>query len=118
MSVVTSAMLNRILAMLDVDITHLGVGTGVEPGAGDTVLTGEAQRKAATSTIDGLTLIKEGYWDETEGNDITYTNTGVFGNGATGDVSTGELFAGGAIKIPKTNTQSMTVSVEITVEAV
>lgn len=115
---ITNALLNRIVALLDVDITHIGIGTGAAPAVGDTTLASETQRKATTSLIDGATLILEGFWDESEANGVTFTNAGVFGNGATGTIGSGQLFAGGAINVPKTDTQSLTVSVEITVEAV
>lgn len=112
---VTNAGLNRIISFLDGDLTHLSLGTGVAPVNTDTTLPNEAIRKASTSFIDNFTLIKELFLDETEGNGVTYTNAGVFGNGATATIGTGELFAGGAINIVKDNTQSFTLSIEITV---
>lgn len=115
---VTDALINRVVGFLEGDITHISVGTGAEPSEASTTLASESLRKLTTKFIDETTLICEGYWDENEGNGVTYTNAGVFGNGATDSLGTGELFAGGGINIPKTNTQSMTVSIEITVEQI
>ncbi len=118
MSVITSGGLSRALELLSNDITHIAIGTGAAPGESDLSLPGESQRKAATSIIDGNTLIKEGYWDENEGNGITYINSGLLCDGATDTLGTGTLFGGGEINALKDKTQSLTVSIEITVEAV
>jgi hypothetical protein len=115
---VTDPLINRIINYLNSDITHIGLGTGAEPTVSSTTLDLEAVRKTTTKLIDQNTLIFEGYWDESEANGTTYTNTGVFGNGATNTLGSGELFAGGGINVPKDNKQSLTVSVEIVVEAV
>jgi hypothetical protein len=118
MANVANSLLDFIVTQMDADITHIGIGTGTAPAPGDTLLASEAQRKAATKLIDGTTLIKEGFWDTNEANGVTYTNAAVFGDGATDTLGTGKYRAGGAINIPKDNTQSLTVSIEITVEAV
>lgn len=115
---ITDSLLDRIVSYLETDITHIGLGTGSAPIVSDTSLASETERKAATSFIDDTTLVCEGFWDETEANGVTYTNAGVFGNGATSTIGTGELFAGGALNAEKDNTQTLTVSIEITVEAV
>lgn len=115
---VTNALITRLINYLNTDITHIGIGTGAAPTASSTTLSSEAQRKAVTKLIDANTLVLDGFWDTGEANGVTYTNGGVFGNGATATLGTGQLFAGGAINVAKDNTQSLTVSVEITVEAV
>lgn len=117
-SLATTALINRIVAYLNTDISHIGIGTGAAPVVGSTTLASEAQRKLSTNLVDGATLVIDGFWDETEANGVTYTNAGAFGNGATATLGTGQLFSGGAINIAKDNTQSLTVSVEILVEAV
>jgi hypothetical protein len=114
----TQAYIDRLISLSMTDITHIAIGTGASPGATATDLDGEALRKTATKFVDQNTLICEGFWDESEGNGQTYTNTAVFGNGATDELGTGELFEGGAISVPKDSTQSLTVSIEITIEAV
>ena len=118
MAVVTDAALDRIIELLDADITHIGIGTGAAPIASDTLLNTETERKTITTTIDDTTIIFEAYWDESEANGTTYTTGGCFCDGATITVDTGTLFAGGSINVNKNSTQSLTVSVEITVEAV
>lgn len=119
MSITTNAAIARIIEMLDADITHVGIGTGSnDPAVSDTLLDTEDERKASTNTVDSNTLIVEGYWDETEANGSTFLNAGCFCDGATGTVETGTLFAAGAIEVTKDNTQSLTISIEISVEAI
>lgn len=118
MSKVADSTIEFILDALDTDITHIGIGTGGAPAVGDTDLADEAQRKAVTSLTDGNTLIKEGFWDTGEGNGVTYTNAAIFGNGATSTIGTGSYRVGGVINVEKDETQSLTVSIETTVEAV
>lgn len=84
----------------------------------DTILNNEQYRKLATLLVDGDTLVMDGFWDENEANGLTYTNAGAFGDGATASTGTGVLDVGGVINVQKDNTQSLTVSVEILVEAV
>lgn len=118
MSTVADSTIALIMNLLDTDISHIGIGTGAAPATGDNLLAGETQRKAVTTLIDGNTLIKEGFWDTGEGNGVAYTNAAIFGGGATGAIGTGSYRVGGAINVEKDNTQSLTVSVETTVEAV
>lgn len=117
MSVVTDSLIAKIQDDLEADLDYVGIGTGAAPTAGSTTLASEATRKAVTVTRDANTSIFEGFWDETEANGVTYTNAGVF-IGGTNTPGTGTLGAGGEISAAKDNTQSLTVSVEITVEAV
>lgn len=114
----TNAGLDRIIELLEADITYIGISTGAAPVSNDILLDTELERKAATPLVDGFTLILDAFWDESEANGFTYTGTGVFGDGASDTVNTGTLIAGGGINVPKDNTQSLTVSIEITVEAV
>lgn len=112
---VTNKLLERVANLLSEDATHISIGTGVEPTKDSVLLDNENNRKPCTNNIDDTTLIIEGFWDTGEANGITYTNVGCFGNGATDELNTGELFAGGAINVNKDNTQSLTVTIEITV---
>lgn len=116
--VTTNSLITWFVAQLNTDASYVGIGTGVAPTSISTLLAGEQYRKLSDKFIDGNIAVFEGFWDETQANGLTYTNAGVFGNGETATLGTGQLFAGGAINIPKTSTQSMTVSVEISVEAV
>lgn len=113
---ITDALINRTLSYLHDDIDYIGVGVGTTPTDTSTTLDGEANRKQAEKLIDGNTLVLEIFFDESEANGGVFTNAGAFGNGSTEVIASGELFAGGAISVLKTNTQSLTVSVEITVE--
>jgi hypothetical protein len=112
---VTNKLLQRVINYLNDDITHIALGTGIVPNAESTLLDGETNRKLSDNNIDGNTLIVEGFWDTSEGNG-TYTNAGCFGNGATDTIETGELFTGGAVDITKNSTQSLTLTIEITIE--
>lgn len=114
----TEALINRLIQMVDADAGYIGIGTGVAPTETDTLLDLEQQRKATTSFIDGATLIKEGYWDETEANGVTFTNAGLFGWGADSGIDTGSLMVGGSINVSKDSIESLTISVELTFEAV
>ncbi len=118
MATTTDAAIARIIDLLDADITQVGIGTGAAPSIGSTSLASEALRKSSSNLIDGNTLVVEGYWDETEANGTTYTNAGNFCDNASSTINTGTLFAGDAISVTKNNTQSLTISIEITVEAV
>lgn len=112
---ITNSLISNIQDRLEADLNYIGIGTGAAPTQGSTSLASEQSRKTVNITRDANTSIFEGYWDETEANGTTYTNTGVFING-TETVDSGLLGAGGAINVQKNNTQSLTVSIEITVE--
>lgn len=118
MATVTNTTLNKILEILNDEIEYIGLGTGSAPNINDELLDGETERKLATKLIDENTLIAEAFWDTNEGNDITYTNVAAFGDGATVDLDTGKIFVGGPLNITKLATETLTVSFEITVEAV
>ncbi len=115
---ISNALLNKVLSEINSECTYIGIGTGTEPSPEDTLLISEKLRKAVDSYIDDNAVIKEIYIDESEGNDTKYINIGVFGGDATTAINTGTLQAGGVINIQKDNTQSLTISVEITVERV
>lgn len=113
---ITNAGLSRILNILSTELSHIGVGTGTPPTQTSTLLTNEVLRKQVTSPlIDGTTIVSEIYLDETEGNDTNFTEVGIFCDGATTELNTGTLFAGGGMDVTKNNTQSLTISFEITV---
>lgn len=115
---VTDSLIAWVVTQINTDVDYIGIGTGATPTASSTTLASEQFRKLADKFIDGNIAVFEGFWDESEANGLTYTNAGIFGNGDTATLGSGQLFAGGAINIPKTSTQSMTVSIEISVEAV
>lgn len=112
-------VISRLVTYLNADITQIGIGTGTTPLTNSsTLLDNETLRKPTTNTVDGNTIIAEAYWDETEGNGVTYTEAAAFGNGATASIDTGEIDVGDQINIEKDSTQTLTISVELNVEAV
>ena len=118
MSVVLNTAINNILEYLEDEVTHIGIGTGTAPAITDTLLNTELERKIATKLIDDNILVLETFYDTNEANGETYTNAGAFGDGATATINTGKLFFGGAINVEKTEAETLTISFEITVEAV
>lgn len=113
---ITNAGLNRLLTILSTELSHIGLGSGTPPTETSTLLSNEVLRKQVTAPLmDGTTLVSEIYFDETEANDTNFTEVGIFCDGATSDINTGTLFAGGGIDVTKNNTQSLTISFEITV---
>jgi hypothetical protein len=115
---ISNVGISRLITLLSNDLQYVSIGTGAAPTLSDTVLAGENIRKLATTTIDENTIIKELFLDTGEGNGVTFKNAGTFCNGATATKGTGQLFAGGGLNITKTSLQSLTVSIEITVEEV
>jgi len=107
---ISDALLADVVSHLNSEITHLGVGEGAAPDVDDETLASELVRKTATSYVDGYDLIKEIYLDETEQNGEDLSNAGVYGDSNT------KLFAGGAIDVEKKAGESLTISLEITVE--
>lgn len=118
MAVVTNQLVQSILTSVDTLVTHVGIGTGSAPTDQSVALSGEVARKQAITYTDSNTIIKEVFFDESEVNDVQLTNAGSFGVGATDVVGTGALLTGGLIDVFKNNRQSLTVSMEITVEAI
>ena len=113
---ITDSGLNRLLNVLSEELSHIGLGTGTAPIQTSILLTSEQLRKQVTdSLIDGTTLVSEIYLDENEGNGLNFSEVGIFCDGACNTIDTGKLFAGGAMDKTKDNTQSLTVSFEITV---
>lgn len=103
----------RIIELLNADLTHIAVGTGTTLTADSTQLVTEVFRNAVSeTTIDGNVLIKELFLSESQAN-VTIREIGLLGTGATGSVGSGELFASELASIPKDNTQSLTISFEI-----
>ena len=119
MAIVFDNYITELLNKALVDITHIGIGDGSTAlVASETLLGNETLRKTVTETQDGNSLIFEGFWDETEGNGTTFTEAGLFWDGATNTINTGSLVCGGQIHVIKDATQTMTVSIELTIEAV
>lgn len=115
---IQTAGLTRVLEVINTDLTVIAVGNGTAPTSSDTALTNETSRKLiTTSLIDGTTLVKEIYFDESEANG-TITEIGIFGDGATATAATGIMFGSGAASLVKDSTQSLTVSFEIEIKEV
>jgi hypothetical protein len=119
MALVMDNAIADLVTIVENAITHIGIGDGTTPlQSSDTLLDNEIERKQVDIFIDGNTVVAEAFWDETEANGITYTEAGSFHNNATNSINTGVLFAGGQMDIAKDETITLTVSIEITIEAV
>ncbi len=118
MAVITNGFLVTIMNLVKNDLNYIGIGAGSTPQPTDTLLDAELSRKTATEYIDGMTVVKEAYWSETELNGQILTNAGLFCNGATSSIGTGQVAAADVINIVKDSTQTLTVSVEVTFEGV
>lgn len=107
--------LDRVIALLETDLTHIALGNGAAPTYTSTTLTNETIRAAVSEDlIDGTILVKELFLDESTGNG-SYTEIGIFGDGATNTANSGKLFSSFGAAITKTNAQSLTISFEIEV---
>jgi len=114
---VNDTLIDRVLELLDSDTGFIGVSTGTIPVVqSDTLLPNEVSRKTTTNIIASDTLISDVYFDETELNDINITSVATFCNGGTSTVNTGEIAVADNVNIIKNNTQSLTISIELTVE--
>jgi hypothetical protein len=110
--------INRVLQLLNIDLTQIALGTGTQITESATQLATETVRKTVTtSVIDGTALVKEVFFDETQANG-TFTELGLLGNGATTAAGSGQLFASGRASFVKDSTQSLTISFEIEVKEV
>jgi len=105
---ISNKLISDAVNMIADNISSIAIGTGSEPLPDDTDLDQKTIEKEGTTYIDDNTVIAELYIDETEGNDVLFTNVGIF--------SSLELYAGGAINEIKDSTQSLTVSIEISIE--
>lgn len=109
---ITTAGIQRVLDLLDGDLTHIALDAGetTEQGLAD-----EYYRGQLTPPFrDGNTTVREIYLDETQGVG-TIRGIALLAQ-ATDDPGTGTLFAFDKVEIEKTDRNSLTISVEITVE--
>lgn len=102
---VLQAYIDRIIELIDPDLTHIALGTG----SGSTFV--EGYRKAATKLIDGNTLIKEIELDPSEAVG-TWTQVAMFGNGASDTPGSGVQMTHDDINLEKSSTESVTISIE------
>lgn len=117
MSIVNNGLISKLLQAMDNDISYIGIGNGSSPSSSDSILPGEIIRKPTLTYFDQNTIVKETYYDESEANDIQFTNAAaIISNSIL--PATGVIAVSGEIDAIKTNRQSLTVSIEITVEAV
>lgn len=109
---ITTAGIQRVLDLLDGDLTHIALDAGetTEQGLADEYYRGQL----TPPYRDGQTTIREIYLDETQGVG-TIRGIAVISQG-TDDPDTGTIFAFDQVEIEKTDRNSLTVSVEITVE--
>jgi hypothetical protein len=110
--------INRTLNLLKNDLTQIGLGIGTGINAQSDKLNIEITRGAVTTAIiDGNVVVLEAFFDDHQANG-TFTEIGLYGNGATSIGSSGELFASSSGTITKNNTEALTVSFEIEVKEV
>lgn len=103
--------IQRVLTILQSELSHIAVGTGTAPTASAAQLTNETFRKPISTTlIDGDVLVSEIFFDENEGNG-PITELGLL-------TSTNVLFSSGGASFTKDATESLTVSFEIEVKEV
>ena len=90
---ITQAGIQRVLDLLDIDLTHIALDAGTSSEAG---LQDEHFRQALTAPVrDGaIALIGQG----------------------TDTLGTGRLFSVDPVNIDKTSLQSLTISIEVSVE--
>lgn len=90
-------------------VNYFAVGTGVaSPTAADTQLGTEYFRKLlTTTTVSGNQVDLSTLFVLAEGN-TTYTEAGLFGNGATGTVNSGSLFAHASYTYTKSSAVNLT----------
>lgn len=111
---ITNAGLQLLLDFLDGDLTHIGLDHDAPTDAG---LTDEYYRNTITPPVrDGNTSIFEIYLDETQGNGHI-GGIGILSQ-ATSTPGSGTLFGFSLANIDKASNQSLTISIEITVEGV
>lgn len=90
-------------------IQYFAVGTGAgTPSANDTQLFAEYYRQAISSyTVSGNQLLLTTTFTSAVAN-TTYTECGIFGNGATSTANSGTLFAHAPYSLTKTSSESLT----------
>ena len=91
---------------------YFSVGTGAiaSVSAGDTTMVGELYRAVPSSaTVTGNSVNISTFFSAGVANG-TYTNAGIFGNNATGILSTGTLYTHALYSYVKTNANSLTSS--------
>lgn len=110
---ITTAALQRLLDLLDPDLTHIALDAGTPTEAG---LENEHYRaQLAPAFRDGNTTVREIYLDETQGNG--HTGGFVLLANATDTPGTGILFSfEDAVNVDKSERDSLTISVELTLE--
>ncbi|WP_374711542.1 hypothetical protein [Symbiobacterium terraclitae] len=109
---ITMAGIQRVLDLLDSDLTHMALDAEETTEQG---LQDEYYRAALTPPFrDGNTTVREIYLDETQG--VGRIRGIAVLSQATDTPGTGLLFAFDQVEIEKTDRNSLTISVEITVE--
>lgn len=88
----------------------VGNGSSVTPASGDTQLAAEVFRKALSSTtISGNSVDLSSVFLSTDtGSNTTYTEAGIFGNGATGTANSGTLYAHASYNYTKSSSVNLT----------
>jgi hypothetical protein len=113
---ITNDGLSKILEVIKNEFTHVGLGnaTGNLSNA-STQLSNEFYRLQVTEDfVDGQTAVIEIYIDENQGNGVI-KQVGLFAQG-TSAPNSGTLTVAENVDLSKSNTESMTISFEITLE--
>jgi len=97
-------------------ITYGATGTGVStPAIGDTTLDTELARKILSTTSRSSNVITLRTFFTTAESVGTLTEFGLFGEAATGAADSGTLFEHATISEVKSNAETLTVEVQITI---
>jgi hypothetical protein len=122
-NVVTSAGKTALLHLLGTDavasagIQYVAVGTGAgTPAASDVALFSELARQAtAQVVVSGSTLTVQVFFSASQANG-TWTEVGVFGNGATSTAGSGTLFGHAALSYTKTTALETIVAYSLSLD--
>lgn len=112
-NVITDELLKAVAKELGRAAKYGAIGTGGSPLQTDTQLALEGYKKMTTYFTDNNTCIVELFLDETEANDMIYTNAGIYYEGDI-NIGTGKLIAGSDVTIEKNAAENVTVTFELT----
>jgi hypothetical protein len=117
-----NSLASRMVGAEKGQVTYLAVGTGAStggdaPDVSDTELVTELIRKQiSVRSSSGDTASFRVFFNTSEAND-TLTEIGLFGDDATVTADSGTLFARAAISKTKTDSETLTIDWELSIEA-
>ncbi len=113
---IKNAGMDLIKQLLIDNLKHVGLATGSTTDITSTKLVGEVIRKQVSEQMmDDDVLVTEVYLDETEGNNISLKSIGLMIGVESDQIGEGDLFLDFSIDEIKTDTETMTISIEIEV---